>query len=72
MSEQQVARRQPATADGNDKLCDLMVQVDGTEDEPITIRNELGTSAEDCVLRGDDRSRVLEVLHNHYIIQVGG
>lgn len=48
------------------------MQVDGTEDEPITIRNELGTSAEDCVLRGDDRSRVLEVLHNHYIIQVGG
>ncbi|CAN0035905.1 unnamed protein product, partial [Ectocarpus sp. 12 AP-2014] len=45
------------------------MQVDGTEDEPITIRNELGTSAEDCVLRGDDRSRVLEVLHNHYIIQ---
>ncbi|CAM9975873.1 unnamed protein product, partial [Ectocarpus fasciculatus] len=45
------------------------MQVDGTEDEPITIRNELGTSVEDCVLRGDDRSRVLEVLHNHYIIQ---
>lgn len=46
------------------------MQVDGTEDEPITIRNEIGADRADCVLKGDDRSRVLEILHNYYIIEV--
>ncbi|CAM9272210.1 unnamed protein product [Scytosiphon promiscuus] len=47
----------------------LTTAVDGTEDEPITIRNQPGVDRADCVLKGDDRSRVLEILHNYYIIE---
>lgn len=45
--------------------------MDGTEDDPITLRGEYGVDPEDVILKGeDDRSRVLEILHSYYIIEV--
>lgn len=46
--------------------------MDGTEDEPITIRREPGTDRDEVILKGaDGESRVLEILHSYYIIEVG-
>lgn len=46
-------------------------KVDGTEDRPITIRRAPGTEREEVILKGEeDESRVLEILHSYYIIEV--
>lgn len=46
-------------------------QVDGTADNPITIRGAPGTDREDVILKGDeDEVRVLEIFHSHYVIEV--
>lgn len=45
--------------------------MDGTEDKPITIRREPGTERDEVILKGEaDESRVLEILHSYYIIEV--
>lgn len=45
--------------------------MDGTEDLPITIRRYPGTERDEVILKGEEgESRVLEILHSHYIIEV--
>ncbi|CAN0179533.1 unnamed protein product [Ascophyllum nodosum] len=48
---------------------DLVTVVDGTEDEPITLRGAAGTNRGDVVLKGNGDSRVLDIRHSWYIIE---
>lgn len=45
-------------------------QVAGTEDEPITIRGAAGTTRDEVVLKGAGDSRVVDIRHSWYIIEV--
>lgn len=52
-------------------ICPFLTQVDGTEDEPITLRGRPGTDPERVILQGeDDKGRVLEIIHSYYVIEV--